>query len=123
MTAADVSVPCWETVLHTVEQDVLRTEALLLVAAADLSDPSQAELAAMARTFMEPCVTELPSLEQMPVVPSSLLDRVQALRERISQVRGELERAMSVNRRMASQANIARPVAQDSRARFIDTVA
>ena len=117
------SVPSWETVLHTVEQDVLRTEALLLLAVTDLSGPAEAEVASIARNLMEPTAAELPPLHTMPAVPPTLLERVQALRERISQVRAELETAMSANRRLISETNIARPLAPTPRARFIDTVA
>ena len=123
MTTADgPSLPSWEAVLHAVEQDVLRTEALLLLAVADLSNPAEAEVAAAARTVMSPSVPELPPLEMMPKVPPTLLERVQALRDRITQVRGDLERAMSANRRMVSRTNIVRPVVHETRARFIDTV-
>lgn len=122
MTA--VHVPSWETVLHTVEQDVLRTEALLLLAVADLDNPAEAHLASMARSLMHTDGPDLPPLHSMPVVPPSLLERIQALRERIAQVRAELELAMSANRRAAAD-NIAvrRGVPDNPGARFIDTVA
>jgi hypothetical protein len=117
------TVPSWETVLHSVEQDVLRTEALLLLAVADLNNPAEAEVASAAKALMEPSLAVLPPLHEMPAVPPTLLERVQALRTRITQVRAELEQAMSANRRMAAGAKIARPVAAQPQARFIDTVA
>lgn len=116
-------VPSWETVLHTVEQDVLRTEALLLLAVADLNNPAEAEVASIAKALMQPAGPELPPLQSMPVIPPTLLERIQALRARISQVRAELELAMSANRRLISETSAVRPVAPDTRARFIDTVA
>jgi hypothetical protein len=123
MVMAEVpSVPSWEMVLHTVEQDVLRTEALLLLAVADLSNPAEAEVASAARTLAQPPAGELPPLHSMPAVPPTLVERVQALRTRIAQVRTELETAMAANRRMSAGTNIARPVAAQPQARFIDTV-
>src|ERR1700759_3259691 len=106
-------VPSWETVLHTVEQDVLRTEALLLLAVADFNNPAEAEVASIARALMQPAGPELPPLQSMPVIPPTLLERIQALRERIAQVRAELELAMSANRRTVAETASVRAIVPD----------
>jgi hypothetical protein len=132
MTMAEV--PSWETVLHTVEQDVLRTEALFVLAMADLNDPLEAQVASVAKRLAvgseaaesDTGGSDLPPLGMMPLVPTNLLERVQAMRMRISQVRAELELAMAQNRKQfaATTAPTApRTPASGSIARFIDTTA
>lgn len=125
MTATDV--PSWETVLHAVERDLSRTEALLLVAAADPNDPDEARFASAARLLTghaeEPA---LPPLDTMPVLTTTLVDRAQALRTRMSKLRGELELAMSANRAMAASLAATRASAAPmttTAPRLIDTVA
>lgn len=122
MTMAEV--PSWETVLHTVERDVLRTEALLVVAAANANDPDEARVASAARLLMQQVSDHtLPPLTTMPVLPPSLLERVQALRTRISQLRDELEFAMRANREMVAEISHIRPATPGTPPRYIDTVA
>ncbi len=119
------SVPTWEDVLSAVEHDVRRTEALLVLAVADLTDPEEAEAAALAKQLMSSGpATHLPALELMPHVPPSLLERVTALRQRIREVRAELEAAMTINRQKLAETTAATrlPVA-GAPARYIDTVA
>jgi hypothetical protein len=120
---ADVS--SWETVLSAVEQDVRRTEALLVLAVADLTDPIEAEAASVAKQVMaSTAATSLPPLELMPLVPPSLFDRLQALRKRITEVRGELESAMTANRKkLADTTTALRVPVAEPRPRYIDTVA
>ena len=60
----------------------------------------------------------------MPLVPPSLLERVASLRERITEVRAELEAAMTANRRrLAETTAVTRPSVPENRARYVDTVA
>jgi hypothetical protein len=124
VTAGKPAAPSWEDVLSAVEQDVRRTEAFLVLAAADLTDPAEAEAAAMAKRLMTSAAADLPPLALMPLVPPTLLERVTSLRERISEIRAELEAAMTANReKLAETTSVTRPPVPGYRARYVDTVA
>lgn len=117
-SSATTPVPSWETVLHTVESDVLRTEALLT--AVTTEGPEQARRAARLLTD-EGADPGLPPLTSMPALPTELLERVHALRIRLAQVRTELEIAMRANRALLAETIAAPPVAQGA-PRFFDTL-
>jgi hypothetical protein len=109
MTAAkDAPVASWETVLHGVESDVQRTEALLTAVTTAGPDESADPV--------------LPPLSSMPELPESLVERVHALRVRIAQVRTELEIAMRGNRALLAETIAHPPVAQAGTPRFFDTL-
>jgi hypothetical protein len=117
------SEPSWEDVLDGIERDVARTHALLVLAVADPGDPAEARFAEIARQLMS-ADPVAPPLARMPAVPPALLERAQALRARIAEVRTELEAAMTTTRRqLAGTPAVAAPRAPEPAARFIDRTA
>lgn len=104
--AQPVPAETWEQVLAAVEADAARTARLL-------SGGSPGELG-------EPPV--LPALADMPAVPEELRERITALRDRISELQGELAYALRVAQANALPAVVAAPPASGAVpvAQFID---
>ena len=112
----------WEAVLAAVEADVRRTEELVRPAA-----PSPASSLAPAEIMLPVAdvLTEpppLPPLDRMPPVPLELVERITALRGRIEELRGELERCLAEARQQSEAITARRPIASltAERPQFVD---
>jgi hypothetical protein len=87
----------WERVLAAVEADARRAEALLQSPAepAPSTSPAPDVLVGVPADWLLPASSaELPSLADMPPVPPELRARIEALRDQIEVLQGELASAL-----------------------------